>query len=275
MYACVLLACVLLACLLPACALQASPAQAAHYQVVTEEWAPYNYLQDNELQDHDLQDPSLKEPRSRKVTGMTTEVVRAIMAITGDDFPITLLPSMRSSHVLQTQPKTILYSMFRTPERERRYKWVGPIVEEIITPWQLANSLQPINSREQLQQAPQITTRQAGLIPDSLQAQGFRNLDRSASDNRQLYSMLLAGRTPVIVGDTAAGVAYYSQQLGIAPGTLRQIPLELYRASLYIAFSPDSDDRLVATWSRALEQLRHNGELERIRQRYEQPAGQQ
>lgn len=235
------------------CLLLALPVQAASYQVVTEEWAPYNYQQGTQL------------------TGMTTDVVRAIMAITGDDFPITLLPSMRSSHVLQTRPRTILYSMFRTPDREQRYKWVGPITEETITPWQLANTLQPIDSREQLLQAPQITTRQAGLIPDTLKTQGFGNLDRSAGNNLQLYKMLLAGRTPIIVGDTAAGVAYYSRLLSLAPGTLRQIPVEIYRASLYIAFSLDSDDRVVAAWTQALERLRHTGELERIRLRYEQP----
>jgi polar amino acid transport system substrate-binding protein len=34
------------------------------YQVVTEEWAPYNYVEQDQL------------------TGMTTEIVRAIMALT-------------------------------------------------------------------------------------------------------------------------------------------------------------------------------------------------
>lgn len=43
-------------------------------------------------------------------------------------------------------------------------------------------------------------------------------------------------------------MAYYSRQLNIAPGTLRQIPIELYRSSLYIAFSRDCDDELIASW---------------------------
>ncbi|MFZ2321426.1 MAG: transporter substrate-binding domain-containing protein, partial [Pseudomonas sp.] len=103
---------------------------------------------------------------------------------------------------------------------------------------------------------------------------GFKNLDRSAAESQQLYRMLLAGRTDIIVGDTDAGVSYYSRQLSIAPGTLRQIPIELYRASLYIAFSRDCDDKLLAAWARALEQLRHSGELQRIQRRYEQPSGQ-
>lgn len=234
------------------CLLFGTDARSEEYQVVTEEWAPYNYQENNQLK------------------GMTTEVVRAIMALTGDDFEVMLLPSMRASHILKSRPKTIMYSMFRTPAREPLYKWVGPIVEDAIHPYQLADAA-PLNSREQLLSAPQITTRHAGLLPQVLESQGFTNLDKSATENLQLYRMLLAGRTNIIVGDTDAGVVYYSRQLNIAPGTLRRIPVQVYRSSLYIAFSRDSDDKVVAAWGRALEELRQSGELERIRRRYEQP----
>lgn len=235
------------------CLLHGIQVNAAPYQIVTEEWAPYNFQQNDQL------------------SGMTTEIVRAIMALTGDDFEMLLLPSMRASYVLKHRPRTIMYSMFRTPEREPLYKWVGPIVEESIHAWQLTSAA-PLDTPEQLQAAAQITTRHAGLVPDRLKAQGFTNLDTSAVDNRQLYRMLLAGRTTVIVGDTDAGVAYYSRQLNIAAGTLRKIPVELYRSSLYIAFSRDCDDEVVAAWNHALEQLRDSGELQRIQDRYEQPV---
>jgi len=238
------------------CLLLGTPVRAEQYQVVTEEWAPYNYQENNQL------------------TGISTEIVRRIMALTGDDFEVVLLPSMRSTRELNTRPKTIMYSLFRTAEREPLYKWVGPIVEESIYPYQLANTQQPLNSLEQLLHAPRITTRQAGLIPAVLQPLGFNNLEKIATESRQLYRMLIAGRTEIIVGDTAAGVAYYSRQLNIAPGTLRQIPVELYRSSLYIAFSRDCDDKLVAAWASALEQLRRSGELQRIQDRYSHPIGQ-
>jgi len=232
------------------CLLLGTVVRAEPYQVVTEEWAPYNYQENNQL------------------TGMTTEIVRAIMALTGDDFEVLLQPSMRATQILKHRPKTIMYSLFRTPERESLYKWVGPIVEESIHPYQLAKT-PPLNTLEQLLNAPQITTRHAGLVPQMLQSLGFNNLDKSATESKLLYRMLLAGRTQIIVGDTDAGVAYYSRQLNIAPGTLRRIPIELYRSSLYIAFSPDSDDEVVAAWAQALEQLRRSGDLERIQRRYE------
>ena len=240
---------ILIAALL--CLLMGALARAETYQLVTEEWAPYNYRE------------------NEHITGMATEVVRAIMALTGDDFEIRMRPSMRASRVLQTQPRTIMYSMFRTPERESLFKWVGPIAEESIYPYQLAAAAQPIHTLEQLLHTPRITTRHAGLVPTMLASMGFDNLDTSATESEQLYRMLLAGRTEVIIGDTDAGVAYYSRQLGIAPGSLRRVPIELYRSSLYIAFSRDSDDALVAAWAAALARLRRSGELARIQRRYE------
>ena len=235
------------------CLLLGAFARAEPYRIVTEEWAPYNYQQGDQL------------------TGMATDIVRAIMALTGDGFAITVVPSMRSSLVLMNRPNTIMYSMFRTPEREPLYKWVGPIAEESIYPYQLAGAATPVNSIEQLHQAPRITTRHAGIIPQVLEAQGFTNLDKSATSSQQLYRMLLAGRTGLIIGDTDAGVAYYSAQLGIDPGTLRRVPVALYRSALYIAFSKDSDDAKVAAWATALDQLRASGELARIQQRYARP----
>ncbi|MEE4743620.1 transporter substrate-binding domain-containing protein [Pseudomonas alliivorans] len=237
------------------CLLLSAPARADHYQVVTEQWPPYNYSENGQI------------------TGMTTEIVRAIMKVTGHDLTIVLAPSMRASLILKMRPRTIMYSMFRTPEREHVYKWVGPILEEAIHPYQLA-AAPPVTSLEQLLHAPQITTRHAGLLPDMLQSLGFKNLDKSATESVQLYRMLLSDRTAIIIGDTDAGVAYQSRQLNIAPGTLRQIPIELYRSSLYIAFSRDCEDDVVDSWSSALETLRQSGELERIQRRYTQPAPQ-
>lgn len=47
------------------CLLLGTLVRAESYQVVTEEWAPYNYQENNQL------------------TGMATEIVRSIMAMTG------------------------------------------------------------------------------------------------------------------------------------------------------------------------------------------------
>lgn len=224
---------------------------AADYQIVTEEWAPYNY------------------DDGGRISGLSTDVVNAIMDLTRERYKITLLPSMRTTSVLNREPRTILYSLFRTKDREAKYKWVGPILVESIFPYRLKSSLPVWKTWDELRALPQVTTRYAGLIPSLLQAQGFNNLDTSAKESEQLYKLLFSRRAEVIIGDTDLGVRYYLRKLGFDYGALEKLPVEIFRSELYIVFSLDSDDAVVDAWRTALETLKANGTLKKIIAKYE------
>jgi polar amino acid transport system substrate-binding protein len=221
------------------------------YQVVTEEWAPYNYMEEGVLK------------------GISTEIVEKIMEITNDRFPMVLLPSMRSSLVLNTRPKTIMYSLFRTKERESKYKWVGPILEESVYPYALKNSSINASTLLELKALDRISTRFAGVIPKRLQELGFTNVDASAHGSEALLKMLLVKRSELIVGDTDLGVIYYSRRLNFSYKDLKKIPVEIFNSKLYIAFSLDSDDEVVNSWSKALMSIKSSGALKRIVENYQ------
>jgi polar amino acid transport system substrate-binding protein len=225
--------------------------EAADYQIVTEEWAPYNYEDGG------------------KLTGISTDVVNAIMDLTQVRYKIQLLPSMRATSTLNREPRTILYSLFRTKERESKYKWVGPILVESISPYRLKTPAPLWKTWDELRALPQVTTRYAGLVPSLLQAQGFTNLDTSAKESEQLYKLLFSRRAEVIVGDTDLGVRYYLRKLGLDYGALEKIPVEVFRSELYIVFSPDSEDAVVDAWRAALETLKTTGALKKILAKYE------
>lgn len=237
------------ACLLAFCTLCMAGSETP-YEIVTEEWAPYNYVSDGQLK------------------GISTDIVMAIMALTGDHFPIRVLPSLRTGVVLSRRPKTIMYSLFRTEERENRYKWVGPIVEESVFPYKRSGSSLVTKTVDDLKRLDRITCRHGGAIPARLKSLGFENLDTSATASIQLYRMLLAGHTDVIVGDTELGVKYYLGVMGVVPSKLERIPIELFRSSLYIAFSADSDEVTINAWRSALKQLTASGQVAQILAKY-------
>ena len=114
-----------------------------------------------------------------------------------------------------------------------------------------------------------ITTRIAGSIPSRLQALGFTNLEQTATESEQLYKMLFSRRMDAIVGDTDLGVHYYVKRLGFDDATLEKVPIEIFRSELYIAFSPDSDDQVVNSWTKAVKSLKDSGALKQIFLRYE------
>ena len=72
--------------------------------------------------------PPMSFLREGEPGGLAVEVVRALLARTGDSGQIELMPWTRALHLAQQDEDVALFSTVRTPERENRFQWVGPIV---------------------------------------------------------------------------------------------------------------------------------------------------
>jgi len=79
-------------------------------QVVTESWYPYNYLDKN-----------------GNVVGQSTETIKAILADAGVEYSIKLYPWARALNHASKRTNTLIYSILRTPKREKLYHWFCPI----------------------------------------------------------------------------------------------------------------------------------------------------
>lgn len=214
--------------------------------LITEEWPPYNYVEQGHL------------------SGVSVRIVRALQQELGRRDPILVYPSMRASKILQTQPRTMMFSMFRTPQRESRYKWIGPIGRDAIYFYQRRGSPLQIRTLKDAKEVPVIASRQAGLVFNTLTALGFTNLDASAYSSKQVYGKLLRGRAELAISDSPQGVQYLLQQMGWSADALQQTPVKLLASDLYIAASLDFPDSEIALWQQALDRLKASGEFERL-----------
>lgn len=217
--------------------------------IVTEEWPPFNYQQDD------------------KVSGFSTEIVHLIMNRVGEH-SIKLLPSMRSSRVLNTRPYTMMYSMFRTPEREAQYQWIGPLVEGRIFFYQRATDFREFKSIDDLKSVDKLATRHKGLIPSLLLDMGFKNLDKTATKSLQVYQKLLLGRVDVGISDVDLGVSYNLGFLNEDMSAVKKIPIEIFRSDLYIAASLDIPKQEIERWQKALQKLKDEGTYQKILDKY-------
>lgn len=218
--------------------------------VVTEEWPPFNYMEDG------------------KITGFSTELVTRILKIMNKEYKIRMLPSMRTTHLLNTRPKTIMFSMFRTPERDLIYKWVGPLCDGSIFFYKRRDRTIKIESLEDIKKVNRVACRQEGLIPKLLLKKGFTNLDKTATNSLQIYEKLLRGRCDLAISDTDLGVAYSLKQLNTPMDVVEKIPIKIYEAELYIAFSRDIPDKDIQQWQSALDKLKTDGIYENIFHKY-------
>ncbi len=89
-------------------------AKEAALTIITEDWPPYNYKANG------------------KIKGFSTEIVQAIMKVLNLNYEIQLLPGARGEKMLEEGVRVMNFSIFRTLEREKQYKWIGPIAEDAI-----------------------------------------------------------------------------------------------------------------------------------------------
>jgi len=225
-------------------------AQPKPVALVTEEWAPYNYTGVGKLE------------------GYSVEIVQALEKELHLDCPIRMLPGMRAKLVLESQPRTMMITMLRTPERETLYKWIGPLGDGAIYFYKRKGNPLVVTSLEEARKAPLVACRNGGLVRNRLREDGFSNLDTTATDGPSIYRKLLLGRCDLAVSDAPLGVRHLLREWKLPPDTLVQTSVKIVESPLYIACSRDIPDTEIAAWQAALENLRTAGTLDALWRKY-------
>ncbi|PCJ60245.1 MAG: amino acid ABC transporter substrate-binding protein [Planctomycetota bacterium] len=78
-------------------------------KVVTEDWKPYSYEENNIIK------------------GTSTEIVRKVLSETPFEYKMFLYPWARSFTMASSEPNVLIFAIVRTEEREKLFKWVGPV----------------------------------------------------------------------------------------------------------------------------------------------------
>jgi len=220
---------------------------AAELQLLTEEAPPTSFSRDGELD------------------GFSVEVVRALIARTGDKASIQLLPWTRAYHLAQQQADTALFATVRTAEREPRFQWVGPILQGTTSFYSLKSRGLRFNSLAQVAASGPLAVPKQWYSFETLKAMGLDNL-YGVSGSRQMVTMLKHGRVQLIATEdlTLAGEL---ATVDLKPQDVTaHVPF--MRSAYYIAFSPQTSVVRVARWQRALRQMHEDGSLAAILRRW-------
>lgn len=233
----------LLVCCLPLHVL----AQPEPLHLYTEEYPPINFSENG------------------KPTGLATEVVEQIMRRTGQSAPISVVPWARGYQQALTRPNTGLFVAMRTRERERLFKWVGPITRNVTSFYALHSSIVSIKSLDEAREYGEIAVPRDWYSHQRLQALGFSNLT-PVTGPVQVVSMLKRGRVKLMVLDNLSFSALLAQ--GDIQVDEVQLLFEFVHSDSYIAFSYDTDDALIARWQRELDGMKGDGSFAAIHQKW-------
>jgi len=217
--------------------------------VITEDWAPYNYEENNILK------------------GFSVEVVKTIMAELGEKHHINIYPGARGEMMLDTKPNIMNFSLFRTPEREIKYKWVGPISEESIYFYKRKDDTREYKTLNDVRENSIIAAPHKGLVSSYIEALGITNINKLSNRTSQ-FLHLFVGRANLMVNLTPLGVAYYLKQLNKPVDTLVQTQVKLLEFPLYIACSKEIPDSVIRKWQNALDRIKSSGKYDQIYNKY-------
>jgi len=229
-------------------------ANAGPIRIVTEELPPYNMTRDGQL------------------TGMSTEVVRAVLKEINVDATIQSMPWARAYDLALHDPDVLIYSITRTAEREPLFKWVGTIAA---ARWFIySSSTHPIALMD-LDDARdwQTATVNEDVGEQYLMSQHFLVGRHLQSSNRYElnYQKLRTGHVDLWISDEL-NAHYIVHQAGDDPAqTLVQslrVPALEEAGGFSMAFSRGTPDATVQLFQQGLRTVRENGTYDAIARKW-------
>jgi polar amino acid transport system substrate-binding protein len=224
-------------------------------RLMTEEFAPYQFYEG--------------EGDGKVISGISIEIVQAIQKQIGNGDPIKVLPWSRGLKLLAKHKNSALFSTARTPERENKYKWVGPLAKLEIVFFKKAGNKINVRTVEEAKLIPNIGVTKNVATHEILKGMGFTNLNvmQSGADDKNL-KRLLKGRVDVWPTAYYAGI-YSSKKMGILD-QIESIPdVSLMSGHLYIAFNIETDSQIIHQWQTALDGLKSDGVIDAILKTYD------
>ena len=216
-------------------------AQANSFRLIlaTEEYPPYNMSGANGT-----------------VTGISTDIVRAMLDAAGYEYEIAVYPWARAIALARTQVNTCVYSMSRTPEREALYKWIGPLVANDWTLFARSGASRPQTLDEAMMM--RIGSYQGDAIVAYLQTRGHQ-VDVAPSDDVN-PKKLLAGRIDFWATGKLIG-QYRLKQQGVE--NVEPV-LTFNHTEMYLACQVQLPDAQVQKLTQVLRVLEKSGAIKKI-----------
>ncbi len=226
-------------------------AQKNKLRIITEQFPPYNYM------------------KNGKIDGFSTELINIIMTKLNLSYDIEMLPGSRAHMEFDKGSRILYYSLYRTKEREKLYKWIGPIskAEDAIYFFKKKGRKLNINIMEDAKKVGMVSCTNAGLFYNTLMKLGFKNLDRSPNQITCIKKVL-DGKTDLYLYTTVLGTKYGLKKANLPIDALERTNVKLIDVPLYIACSKDIPDAVIQKWQQALDTIKASGQFDRLYKKY-------
>ena len=219
--------------------------------LLTENFPPYNMAKNGK-----------NFAQDENINGIAVDIVREMFKRADVTYSLTLrFPWERIYKLALEKPGYGVFVMARLPDREKLFKWVGPIGPD---DWIMLAKADSKISLETLDQARKykIGAYKGDAIAETLAKQGLKPI--VVLRDQDNAKMLVSGQIDLWATGDPAG-RYLARQEGV--NGLKTV-LRFNSAELYLALNKDVPDDVVAKLQAALDQLRKEGVVDDIMARY-------
>lgn len=220
---------------------------AATLQLLTEHFPPYNY------QDGD------------RITGINAEIIHRLCEITNTECSMQLYPWLRAYEYTLQNPQGGLFTTSRTPERQTKFQWVGPLASSRAFLYRLKS--RPQVNPSDLQQAQQfgIAVARGDVYEEFLLQSGFirgKNLLDFPSKSAPI-ALFLQGKVDLIIGSELVMPAWLAAHQASVDLVEPVLELET-KGDNYLALNLAVPPAQVDALQQALDEMKRSGEYQRI-----------
>jgi polar amino acid transport system substrate-binding protein len=207
-----------------------------------------------------------------RVTGMSTEVVQAVLKEIGVEASIQPMPWARAYELALNESNVLIYSIARTPARAPLFQWIGAIAPTQWYIYSLAERPVKLNSLADAH-GHQIATVNQDVGEQYLVSKGFRIGKELQSSNKyeHNYRKLKVDHVELWISNELNAI-YLTRQNGEDPDKMliRSLLLpELSREEgLSMAFSRKTPAHTVEKFRSGLEAIRRNGIYDAIMRKW-------
>ncbi|MBT2297221.1 substrate-binding periplasmic protein [Pseudomonas fluorescens] len=219
--------------------------------LLTENFPPYNMARNGK-----------NFAQDENINGIAVDIVREIFKRADISYSLTLrFPWERIYKLALDNPGYGVFVTARLPEREKLFKWVGPIGPDDWIMLAKADSKISLDSLEQARQY-RIGAYKGDAIAETLARQGLNPV--VVLRDQDNAKKLVNGQIDLWATGDPAG-RYLARQEGVSD--LKTV-LRFNSAELYLALNKDVPDEVVARLQAALDELRQEGAVDAIMARY-------
>lgn len=217
-------------------------ANAQTLRLLTEEYPPYNFS------------------KNGIISGAAVEQAELMMKALGTPYSLEILPWARALSLAENQPWTCVFTTGHDDERDKRFKWVEPLlIDRMVMLRKVGSGVNPAN----IEEAKRFTvgTQRGDFSGTYLQNHAFPKIDLAA-DMETTVKKLLVGRIDLMVTSEKTFEAMRDEGKALEPALVLEGKLYGFACNLGLP------DAVVEKMQAELEKLIANGTQDQIFVKY-------